>query len=75
MKRGYTVAVGQNWSSTTGRPLPDRTCGHAHRTERTAIECANRLYGAGYQDGEWTANLTWHGWYILRPDGYKAEIY
>lgn len=73
-KISYTVAVGQSWHSSDGSPAPDYTCGHKHKTLKTAARCGCKLYGARYVRGSWQANADWHDYYIVdNSTGYKVE--
>lgn len=73
MKTGYTVGVGSSWHEIDGSPAPDRTCGHNHKSLGAAEKCGSRLYASKIVRGNWQACATWHGYYIIGPDGQKVS--
>jgi hypothetical protein len=55
-------------------PKGGRTCGHQHRTVQAACACGRKLYGAAYRKSVWSANAAWHSWYIIGPNGNRADL-
>jgi hypothetical protein len=61
----YTVGVGSS-TYRNGKPAPDKTCGHAHRTHAAAEKCGANLYQAKTVRGSWQACAAWHNWYVMK---------
>jgi len=63
-KKYYSVGIGKN-TDMHYNASPDQTCGHRHRSYKTAVACQQKLLGYHKEHGKTVCSAKWYNSYIV----------